>query len=1327
MKLRHAIVLTVLLAIGISGCIAPAPEEPSPLPVLGEEPGVGSPAADANPALPSVAGPPRPEIAVRPLPGESGIPPAAGNAGVGDESAGGQPGIPAMPTNIPAGPPSAFTGGGSSPSGSGGTGGSSPAGDGLSGPAVAQTFTVNSADDTGDANIGDGVCDAGSGVCTLRAAIQESNATADRDMITFASAYTITLTADLPAVTEDIDIIGPAELSGGQIFRSGFSFQGGITATVDRMTFRSGKKIYGGAIETGVSGPTENSITIRNSTFDQNGGGPWPEGGSIYNYADGGGTSTLTIENSTISASNIYSYAINGAANTYLTHVTLPVSGRAITVEADSGQVATLTYTNSLLGDCWMQGPGTTTTVDGGGNLIYRPVSPPGNCTGTDDPDAFLGLDSVLRENGGPTRTHAIYPGSPAIDNGVPEACLPTDQRGLPRPFGSSCDSGAVELTQLTFVVNSTGDAVDVNLGDGICETATPGECTLRAAMQEANINRGATDSIIFDIPDATDLPPHTIQPTSALPILTDAVVIDGTTEPDYVDHPVVEVEGSLAGTAHGLYIEADCCTVQDLPFFGGNSTVRGLAIHSFQGTTCPVYSDCAAILLAWGGNNVIEGNFLGTDVTGTIAHSNTSGLVVYQSTNNVVGGTTLAQRNLISGNGIGIGIYGSSASDNVIQGNYIGSDVNGASPIANSTGIVLSGYWYAGMALSNTIGGSTPGAGNLISGNTYDGIYLAGTQNDVQGNLIGTDITGTVALGNGDYGINVHLSDSAHLIGGTDVGAGNVISGNGDAGIHISNYGYQLYVQGNFIGTDVTGTVAIPNYIGVEAEFGGLGYPVTLGGEQPGAGNLISGNTIAGVVLKSNSPSSFGAWVQGNRIGTDFTGTQPLGNGKYGIYLVGHDNSVIGGPYPGQGNVIAHHSVDGIRVAAWKRTWGTDGGEGNRILGNSIFDNGGSGIDLYRLEDEVLYQDNPYPYLGPTPNDVGDGDSDFDGGNRLQNYPVLTAAASGWSETAVTGTLNSEPNMGYHLEFFANASCDPSGYGEGETYLGYTDVITDGSGNVTFAVNLAASVPVGHFISATATHQGGWPGGNTSEFSACQPVVEGPLADLRLRVGGPGEVRRGGSASFTLKVTNDGPMGIGDGAVLTGAMPGVAFTNATCNPGPCVTVNFPDPASFSVTLGSIPAGQTVTVTLDAAIDDGLPDTLTLDAQVNPPGGATDPDLTDNADSFTTQAVISPEGTTKGIRIGPLDYTLGGGGPYEIALTIEGATPSSCQKKTTVTQARSGADVYVEVAVNDPPKGKVCAPSEQPFTITVLLDWSFSGGQTITLHVNGKVIDITLP
>ena len=470
---------------------------------------------------------------------------------------------------------------------------------------------------------------------------------------------------------------------------------------------------------------------------------------------------------------------------------------------------------------------------------------------------------------------------------------------------------GVTTARGATFTVTNTNDA---------------GPGSLRQAILDANASAGL-DTIDFNIPCAG---PHTIRPASNLPTITDSVIIDGYTQPAAVpnSNPIttgsnavlkIELDGTNAGDrANGLFIT------------GGNSVVRGLVINRFR----------EGIVLGTNGGNVVEGNFIGTDPTGTLRRGNGAvGIDIGAPGGNTVGGLTPSARNVISSNGVigagfGIGMFGTTG--NQVAGNFIGADVTGARALGN----VGDGIRLGIGASANSIGGSSIDARNVIAGNTQLAISMEGDgENLVEGNLIGTDVTGDVALGNERGGISIRFSSSGN----------------------------------------------------------------TIGGEASGAANTIAHNDTANLLF-----SGIGVWVET--------------------------------------------------------------GIGNSILGNNIFSNtNGLGIDL---DDR-----------GVSSNDVGDGDT---GPNNLQNFPILASVTSG--STTVEGTLDSTPDTEFRLEFFSNSACDPSGHGEGETFLGSTTVTTDAAGNVGFTVTLANSATVGHFVTATATD----PDGNTSEFSPCQLVEAG-------------------------------------------------------------------------------------------------------------------------------------------------------------------------------------------------------------------------------------------
>ncbi|UCG89141.1 MAG: Calx-beta domain-containing protein, partial [Gemmatimonadota bacterium] len=361
-----------------------------------------------------------------------------------------------------------------------------------------------------------------------------------------------------------------------------------------------------------------------------------------------------------------------------------------------------------------------------------------------------------------------------------------------------------------------------------------------------------------------------------------------------------------------------------------------------------------------------------------------------------------------------------------------------------------------------NIIGGLTPAARNIISANS-EGISMwnDASNNRVVGNFIGTDVTGTSGLGNNIEGVVLSDGASHNIIGGLTPAARNIISANGE-GIAVWGEASNNHIVGNYIGTDVTGTSGIGNDLsGVRLIDGTSGN--WIGGRRRGAGNVISGSLRYGVMIMGGASQNH---VQGNYIGTQADGTSPLGNGRHGVLVsTGASDNTIGGIHVRPGlcngpcNTIAFNGPpdtgwDGVRVFS---------GTGNMVIGNAVYSNAGLGIDL---------GDN-----GVTINDPGDID---EGPNNLQNFPLLTAA-SGW-RLRIEGTLNSTPETDFRLQFFANSDCDPSGHGEGDTYLGTRWVHTDAGGNASFSFRLWRRVSSGSFITATATDSDN----NTSEFSAC-------------------------------------------------------------------------------------------------------------------------------------------------------------------------------------------------------------------------------------------------
>jgi hypothetical protein len=288
----------------------------------------------------------------------------------------------------------------------------------------------------------------------------------------------------------------------------------------------------------------------------------------------------------------------------------------------------------------------------------------------------------------------------------------------------------------------------------------------------------------------------------------------------------------------------------------------------------------------------------------------------------------------------------------------------------------------------------------------------------------------------------------------GTTTIRGLIINGFNGPAINAENFSGN-HIEGNFIGTNASGTAAVPNHDGIRFNVGSH----TIGGTSPAARNVISGNTANGILLDSGPQVN----VQGNYIGTNAAGTGGVPNGANGILMNFSNNDTIGGTAAGAGNLIAFNGGSGVFVGSNSTVFSSS------ILSNSIHSNGGLGIDLEPV--------------GVTPNDGCDADT---GPNNLENFPVLTAATNDGTNTTIQGTLNSTANKQFHIQFFANAACDASGNGEGQNLVGETNVTTDGSCNATFQFVAPSANVIGSIITATATD----PGNSTSEFSACVPVV---------------------------------------------------------------------------------------------------------------------------------------------------------------------------------------------------------------------------------------------
>ncbi|HKP13683.1 MAG TPA: HYR domain-containing protein [Blastocatellia bacterium] len=698
---------------------------------------------------------------------------------------------------------------------------------------------------------------------------------------------------------------------------------------------------------------------------------------------------------------------------------------------------------------------------------------------------------------------------------------------------------GSASVTVMATVPQATASVTNNSNG---------GPGSLRDAIENANRTPGL-DTINFNIQGGGT---QVISLINQLPEITDAVVIDGSTQPG----GRVVLEGTGAGFgAEGLVVR------------GGNSRIRGLVFNNYISGSNGQGGD--GIVLLTNGGNVVEGNIVGLNSTGTAARGNSFGVYVINSSNNVIGGTAPEARNIISGNkGWGVILWEKAeflsaghTTGNAVRGNYIGTDITGAVGIGNGGLDIRLGLDLTGSVfLNNTIGGTTAGARNVISGSGKDvggsAVYISGrtvTGALVQGNYIGTNAAGNAALPNNGNGVQMLLA-TGNTIGGTAPGAGNVVAASTFPGIALGSFpeGIQNVVptsnnliQGNFVGTNAAGTAALGNTVGII--IGGfiaadlvLATDNTVGGAVAGARNVISGNKGNGLMFINNGSRRNVA--MGNFIGTNAAGTAALGNEGSGVFVTQALEVTIGGSSPESRNVISGNLVHGVAVGI--PSFGLAGGTGVRIEGNSIGTNADGSLDLGNQLDGIFLdaksvdnsiENNLIAFNkrngifipnnsdsgkqikilgnlifanaqlgidlgapGVTPNDP----LDLDGGaNEQQNFPVVgdvSANAPGVPDLAgairtnavtlnVPVSLNSAPNTPFILDFYVARTCNQTGFTLAPERIGTRQMRTDGAGNAneTFAFTLDR-VPIG-FLKVTATD----PRGNTSEMSdQCKAIT---------------------------------------------------------------------------------------------------------------------------------------------------------------------------------------------------------------------------------------------
>lgn len=949
--------------------------------------------------------------------------------------------------------------------------------------------------------------------------------------------------------------------------------------------------------------------------------------------------------------------------------------------------------------------PSTGFTID-----FFRSVTadPSGNGEG----EVYLGSSSVTTDSGGNATINATISGNPA--GGLNITATATTSAATPGPVTSEF-SNFVTVTQTvvstdrnSLIVNSTDDS-DIG-GDG--------KITLREAILAANTGTGS-GTISFNIPFAQAANNvFTITVNSALPVITrSGAVIDGRTQTTFDSNangtadddtnpngPEVVISGgaSLAAGTPGLIHQ------------GGGGAIRSVVINGFKSDglriALPV-SGGAGVPNASGTGTVVTGCYFGLDGTGTTAVPNggngilvtANDCLIGDAGTNTLSGVSFPNRNVSSGNtSAGVRIRGSLASNNRVRNNYLGPNANGAlvtnaGVFGNSNGMTIDG------ASNNTIGGDT--FGNLIGGNnaadlavtnnatvndSTEGTFnsLTASNNVIQGNYIGSNPAGTAAIGSNQSGIN----SSAGITGGA-----------------ISN-----------------------NTIG-----GGSIPPSTLGGS--GVGNLIIGHTTStgngsGINFNGTGTTLSTGWtVQGNYIGVTLSGAV-VANTR-GITIGGLStpagsglvrNTIIGLAANGTGlaNIIAGNTSEGVRIQS---TTAPNNSFGISVRGNSIFNNGGLGINLVGGTETNSV----------TPNDpVANKDADV-GPNNLQNFPVITDAflpAGGGTIPTVNGTLNSAASKNYLLDFYASDNADSSGFGEGQNYLGSVTVATDASGNATFSFTPTTNSDLtGKFISVTATDNDvttpgsavptGTAVGDTSEFSRSVQATLRPTVSI-------------GAAPATVEGNSGtGAAGTGTNFLVfpltlsnaSGATTTVTYStsdgSATAGSDYIAAVNATATIAAGQTTGSISVpilgdtvfepNETLNVTLSAATNATLGTTATASGQIT------------NDDNAPTLSVSDANGTESATGTPSLNFTVSLSSPSASGFTVDyvttggTATAGSDYTTTNGTLTFNAGDTTKTVAV--PILDDTIAEGPETLTLTIS---NASGGIGIArATATGTIVD----
>lgn len=540
-----------------------------------------------------------------------------------------------------------------------------------------------------------------------------------------------------------------------------------------------------------------------------------------------------------------------------------------------------------------------------------------------------------------------------------------------------------------------------------VVNTNDTGAGSLRAAVHSCISNpSGAPHTVVFQIPDTDagyDLETGVwtiVFTDEGLPAFTTGyITIDGSSQTDFAgdtnpNGPEICLNGSNR--------TVECCISL---LNSSNNTIKGLIINEFL-YGIQIYGELAT-------NNKVVGCYLGCNYDGSQRMGNVNAIeIISGASYNQIGDIGIANKNLVSGNEYA-GIRMSDSHHNLIINNLVGVNRTGESELHNYDGITVEG-----AAAYNKIGGMTVDSMNVASGNVAYGIDIFGVGcigNIVQGNLIGTDVTGSYSIPN-TYGLLCDDRSNHNIIGGYLPGQGNLISGNTAFGAYFYNNGTS-YMQliGNKIGTDITGTYAIPNETGVHID--GASYANIVDG------NLISGNIANGITV-FGIYSDYNVIIR-NKIGTDISGVNPLPNGVQGILVTQNAaNTTIGGSIE-NANVIAYNGRNGVKMESALAKY-------NLISCNSIFSNAYMGIEIFP-DDEI------------NPNDPGDVD---DGPNTMLNWPEIDNLSFDGSTATISGLADVQNPATTKVEIY-RAVLNANFISEGVEYLGFT--YCDALGNWSF------------------------------------------------------------------------------------------------------------------------------------------------------------------------------------------------------------------------------------------------------------------------------------